>query len=80
MGLIQNCLLFLIVYSFTSNSQGKIVKNRSQSVAFDHRNAENKMILFFKVHFTNAFNRGRIAISSTKLHLYVFKRLQQINL
>ena len=26
MGLIQNCLLFLIVYSFTSNSQGKLVK------------------------------------------------------
>ena len=76
MGSIQIFLLFLMVYSFVINSEGKLVKiiykvTPSTAAAVKLKN------IILKSFFSNVSNRGRMAIISMKLNLYILKRLQK---
>ena len=65
-----------MVYSFVINSEGKLVKiiykvTPSTAAAVKLKN------IILKSFFSNVSNRGRMAIISMKLNLYILKRLQK---
>ena len=77
MGSIQIFLLFLMVYSFVINSEGKLVKIIYKVTPSTAAAVKLKNIILKSLFFSNVSNRGRMAIISMKLNLYILKRLQK---
>ena len=77
MGSIQIFLLFLMVYSFVINSEGKLVKIIYKVTPSTAAAVKLKNIILKSLFFSNVSNRGRMAIISMKLHLYILKRLKK---
>ena len=77
MGSIQIFLRFLMVYSFVINSEGKLVKIIYKVTPSTAAAVKLKNIILKSLFFSNVSNRGRMAIISMKLHLYILKRLKK---